>query len=173
MAKTFITTGTGAQQTLGATQNEKIPVYDSKADAEADLTNLSVGQLVATESTHEDDVADLKTYIRNQNILSDYEEIQWTNTTAGAYEAQFDGFVCFGESLQYQTKALISYDGGTTFVDPNIIVQGGGVHGTYQAAGGCLPLKKGWKFYCQSSAGGVPPTTAHATFYKLRDYTGR
>ena len=51
MAKTFVTSGTGAQQTLSPIQNEKIPVYASVADAEADLSNLSENQIVATKDS--------------------------------------------------------------------------------------------------------------------------
>jgi hypothetical protein len=51
MAKTFITSGTGASQTLDAIQNEKVPVYNTRADAEADLANLEEGQIVATKDT--------------------------------------------------------------------------------------------------------------------------
>lgn len=51
MAKQFFTNGTGSQQTLHTAQNEKIPVYDSMADVEADLANLSEEQIVATKDT--------------------------------------------------------------------------------------------------------------------------
>lgn len=49
MAKTFYTTGTGAQQTLTNVQDEKIPIYATKAAADADLANLAVGQIVGTK----------------------------------------------------------------------------------------------------------------------------
>lgn len=49
--KTFSTSGTGNQQTLSEIESDKVPIYDSVADAEADLANLSVGQLVATKDT--------------------------------------------------------------------------------------------------------------------------
>lgn len=49
--KTFTTSGTGSQQTLSPIETDKIPVYDSVTDAEADLANLSVGQIVATKDT--------------------------------------------------------------------------------------------------------------------------
>lgn len=51
MAKTFITSGTGASQTLDAIQNEKVPVYSTRADAEADLANIEEGAIVATKDT--------------------------------------------------------------------------------------------------------------------------
>lgn len=51
MAKTFITSGTGASQTLDAIQNEKVPVYSTRADAEADIANIVEGGIVATKDT--------------------------------------------------------------------------------------------------------------------------
>ena len=52
--KTFTTSGTGSQQTLSPIETDKIPVYDSVTDAEADLANLAVGQIVATKDTGEE-----------------------------------------------------------------------------------------------------------------------
>jgi len=51
MAKTFITSGTGASQTLDAIQNEKVPVYSTRAAAEADIANIEEGAIVATKDT--------------------------------------------------------------------------------------------------------------------------
>lgn len=51
MAKTYITSGTGASQTLDAIQNEKVPVYSTRAAAEADLANIEEGAIVATKDT--------------------------------------------------------------------------------------------------------------------------
>ena len=49
--KSFVTSGTGNQQTLSEIESDKIPIYDSEADLDADLANLSVGQIVATKDT--------------------------------------------------------------------------------------------------------------------------
>lgn len=49
MSKTFRTQGAGVSQTLHEIEDEKIPVYDTKADAEADLANLAEEQIVATK----------------------------------------------------------------------------------------------------------------------------
>lgn len=49
MAKSFYTTGTGDEQTLTPIINEKVPIYDTIADAESDLSNLEVGQIVKTK----------------------------------------------------------------------------------------------------------------------------
>lgn len=37
--------------TMKVTQDDKIPIYDSKADAEADLANIEEGGIVATKDT--------------------------------------------------------------------------------------------------------------------------
>ena len=47
--KTFRTVGSGASQTLEKIENNKIPVYETKEAAEADIVNLSDGQLIATK----------------------------------------------------------------------------------------------------------------------------
>ena len=52
--KTFTTSGTGGGQTLSEIESNKIPIYDSVADVAADLSNLTVGQIVATKDTGEE-----------------------------------------------------------------------------------------------------------------------
>ena len=47
--KTFRTVGSGASQTLEKIENTKIPIYETKAAAEADIANLSDGQIIATK----------------------------------------------------------------------------------------------------------------------------
>ena len=49
MSKTFRTVGVGSTQTLEKIENNKIPVYETKAAAEADIANLSDGQIIATK----------------------------------------------------------------------------------------------------------------------------
>ena len=47
--KTFRTVGSGASQTLEQIENNKIPVYETKEAAEADIANLTNGQIIATK----------------------------------------------------------------------------------------------------------------------------
>ena len=47
--KTFRTVGSGASQTLEKIENNKIPIYETKAAAEADIANLSDGQIIGTK----------------------------------------------------------------------------------------------------------------------------
>ena len=49
MSKTFRTVGSGASQTTEPIENNKIPVYETKAAAEADIANLSDGQIIGTK----------------------------------------------------------------------------------------------------------------------------
>ena len=49
MSKTFRTVGSGSTQTLESIENNKIPIYETKAAAEADIENLTDGQLIATK----------------------------------------------------------------------------------------------------------------------------
>ena len=46
--KTFKTSGTGSGQSLSEIESERIPIYQTVADAEADLANLEEGQIVMT-----------------------------------------------------------------------------------------------------------------------------
>lgn len=74
MAKSFYTQGTGSAQTLNDSQDEKIPVYATKALAQADLANLAEGQIIATK----DGTADTQT-------LKDYVNFRyWDNESQDA-----------------------------------------------------------------------------------------
>lgn len=72
MSKVFIQNGTGSTATLENAHNEKVPVYDTLQDAEADLANLEENQIIAT---NEMVVADtVKQQIRNMYKL-DYSQV--------------------------------------------------------------------------------------------------
>ena len=49
MSRTFRTVGSGNTQSLEPIENNKIPIYETKAAAEADIANLSDGQIIATK----------------------------------------------------------------------------------------------------------------------------
>lgn len=49
--KTFTTSGTGGGQTLSEIETDKIPIYETEADADADLANLAVGQIIGIKDT--------------------------------------------------------------------------------------------------------------------------
>ena len=166
MSKMFILDRSGVNPSMVETPKNSIPVYADKESAEADLTNLSVGQIVATESTHEDDVADLKTYIKNQNILSDAENITIPSNGAAnitplpvdqSYICPYDGYVTFGGTVSsYNIALMVNGIATLSFYGNN------GVWTT--------PVKKGDYLCC---SGGFTISTSFARWYKLRDYTGR
>lgn len=49
--KTFSTSGTGGGQTLSEIETDKLPIYETVADADADLANLAVGQIIGIKDT--------------------------------------------------------------------------------------------------------------------------
>lgn len=63
MAHTFRTQGAGSQQTLHEIEDEKVPIYDTKADAEADLANLAEGQIIGTKDVSTDYESELYNYV--------------------------------------------------------------------------------------------------------------
>lgn len=94
--KTFSTNGTGSQQTLSEIESDKMPIYETMADAEADLANLEEGQLVGIEDTG-DELAQPVNTVEAGNLhavtsnavaemfsapLSDDFEISFSNQTA-------------------------------------------------------------------------------------------
>lgn len=98
--KSYVTEGTGSQQTLTDSQDNKIPVYDSRADVEADLANLTVGQIVATKDTG-DELAQPVDVVESGNLHAVssnavYNETQKVNTISETnYEARRIGRICF------------------------------------------------------------------------------
>lgn len=87
--KTFSTSGTGSQQSLSEIENNKIPVYDTKTDAESDLANLTVGQIIATKdegnetSTPVDVVQDGNMHAVTSNAVADSLSYSTSETLTG------------------------------------------------------------------------------------------
>ena len=96
MSKTFRTVGSGSTQTLEKIENNKIPVYETKAAAEADIANLTDGQLIATKDEGNemfnpvDVVESGNLHAVTSNAVFDYvnnvEEITPTINTDSRYE---------------------------------------------------------------------------------------
>lgn len=85
MAKSFYTQGTGSQQTLNDSQDEKIPVYATKAQAQADLANLAEGQIIATKDGTAD-TQTLKDYVNFRYIDNESQNADANTLTApGVY----------------------------------------------------------------------------------------
>jgi len=167
MSKVFIQNGTGSTATLENAHNEKIPVYDTLQDAEADLADLEENQIIAT---NEMVVADsVKAYIRNQNLLSDWESITIPVGAENAIIMNYDGF--FAGFFNAASNSLnVQY----FLVDQNGVEGGDGGYVVHKqsSAGVTLPFKKGDKIYKRiSSQNGTFIETVR--YYKQRDYTGR
>ena len=159
MAKEFYTEGTGSNQVLHESPNEKIPVYDDLAAAEADLANLAVGQIGTTKDVgiSSDIVEALKQYISDENELSAVEEVDMLshNTPSTPLLVDYDGFMSFGFSTgNGWTGAVIN---GTTY-------QTSGNNGNFIT----LPIKKGDSVYTINYASLVNKT--YARWYKKRHY---
>jgi hypothetical protein len=89
MAKTFRTVGSGSAQTTEPIENNKIPIYDTKTDAESDLANLTVGQIIATKdegnetSTPVDVVEDGNMHAVTSNAVADSLSYSTDETLTG------------------------------------------------------------------------------------------
>lgn len=146
MAKQFYTNGTGNQQTLHSAQNEKVPIYESIADVEADLANLAEGQIVATPDTGDelsqpvDTIESGNLHAVTSNAVAEYAKnmianavIDNTKFALGAVntnvKANYNGllYAIFSKSA---TNAVSLYEddieiwrsdiGGTTFAYSNV-----------------------------------------------------
>lgn len=75
--KTFKTSGTGSGQSLSEIESERIPVYQTVADAEADLANLEAGQIVMTPDEGAEELlsvkAQLKAIVADSTDFADFK----------------------------------------------------------------------------------------------------
>lgn len=154
--------------TMKVTQDDKIPVYDSLADAEADIANLEENQIGMTKDTGAE-FPDLQEYIRNQNILDDWEAISISTDSNNPTVIPYDGFLelaCQGENL---TGSIIHINGDVRS-DFYVVFNGLTAAGNNYAITHSLPVAKGDRIYRSGSLGIFFSTVR---YYKLRDYTGR
>lgn len=105
--KTFTTSGTGSQQTLSELETDKMPLYNSLADAEADLVNLEEGQIVATKDTGDE-------------LAQPVDTVQ-----AGNLHAVTSNAVFLASSPNYANKQLI-FDGLTHYENSGYVVPDNG-----------------------------------------------
>jgi hypothetical protein len=83
--KQFITDGIGSSQTLDDVQNEKLPVYDTIEDAQDDLANLAVGQIISTKSINDVEYGDVVEYVNNYldgMFTRSQNDSSWVNVTS-------------------------------------------------------------------------------------------
>lgn len=160
MSKAYIVSRTGGTVTKAPVNDNKLPIYANETALDADLSNLEDGSIVATKGGHDDVIDQMKAYIRNQNVLSDWEDITIPTTSATAIEMQYDGFI--GIKVTGNSYGFVFVDG--------VEVCGNSMFTSYSQAGLTFPFKKGQKIYINTSGS----FSVHKVcYYKLRDYTGR
>lgn len=129
--KTFTTSGTGSQQTLSELETDKLPLYNTLADAEADLANLEENQIVATKDTG-DELAQPVNVVQAGNLhavtsnavaemfsapLSDDFEISFSNQTANCTGILYVNIVKQNTStvtIKEDNTSILGTDLGTT-----------------------------------------------------------
>lgn len=67
MAKEFYTNGTGSSQTLNPSDESKIRIYDSKADADLDLSNIAENEIIATKAGESEGVVEVVDTVEEDN----------------------------------------------------------------------------------------------------------
>ena len=130
--KLLFTEGIGASQTTTNAQDEKIPVYETIDAASADLANLEVGQIVATNDTGSelsnpvDVVQDGNMHAVTSNAVADgLNEIMPAGTILpGMWQTAPKGFLlCDGatyQTSQYPGLASVLGATGDTFTVPDL-----------------------------------------------------
>ena len=141
---------------LAGGEGISMEVYPTLEDAEQDLPNLDEGQFIATE---EGDNA-VALYVKNQNILSDYESITIGKTAETATTMQYDGYI---NIIANSAGTLNVYLNGETLIYYRIS------GASYCDLPVMIAVKKGDVIYTNN----VTTSASKARFYKLRDYTGR
>lgn len=173
MSKTYIVSRNGGTVTKAPINDNKIPIYANETALDADLANIPDNTLVATSSGHDDVIDQMKDYIRKQNVLSDWEDVYGTwvtsNSPSDVYNVPYDGFLTF--SMPQNSSVGANYilylldDNGVNW--KNITYYQGGNSGIPIT----VAVKKGWKLYGAYISNTF--SKVYASFYKLRDYTGR
>lgn len=104
-------------------------------------------------------LAQMAQHIRNQNILSDYEDITISTDSANPTVMQYDGFI------YVSTRYLANLNINTAYlpISDHVDISGGGA---------CMvAVRKGDRVYIDISTSNT--LTEKVAYYKLRDYTGR
>ena len=166
MSRAYIVTRNGGTVTKAPINDNKIPIYANKTAMEADASNIPEGSIVFTKSDHDDVIDQMKEYIRNQNVLSDWEDITLSTDSNNPTLIDKDGF------LMFSCGKGEGQGGGQYFINVN------GINFTYvfcsdgvRAGGTCtIPLKKGDLVYSPNFR---YVSICKVAYYKLRDYSDR
>ena len=68
MAKEYFTNNTGASQTLNASDQSKIKIYDSKTDMDAAISNIAENEIVATKAGESEGVVEVADVVEDGNM---------------------------------------------------------------------------------------------------------
>lgn len=159
MSRAYIVSRNGGTVTKAPINDNKIPIYANKTAMEADASNIPDGSIVFTKSDHDDVIDQMKAYIRNQNVLSDWESVASIGTSStNAFEAEYDGFLMLSATTENGFKVYVNGIDiarlGCYINDPNSTT---------------IPLKKGDEVYADNQSG----LKIYVRYYKLRDYSDR
>ena len=182
--KQFVLDRTGTNPVMDEVPTEKLPIYENESDLDADLSNLEDGAIVATNGGHDDVIDGMKTYIRNQNLLSNPKKCSYrdtyngttgisgmtgTNTEADPLVMPYDGFVNVYLSGGSGNVILNYIDENNQSQTWERLYANNGI-----AGGSCLPVKKGtklWEYNYSIESWDIVYYVFQ--FYENRDYTGR
>ena len=105
-------------------------------------------------------------YIENQNLLSEFEDVTLSPSSATATEMEYDGFLI----VNHQATAI----GGTVYA--SVFINGVQFSASWSTTQNVIittrdtyPIKKGDKVYVT----GMTSTTGKCRFFKQRDYSNR
>ena len=68
MSKEYFTSNTGASQTLNASDQSKIKIYDSKIDMDTDISNIAENEIVATKAGESEGVVEVTDVVEDGNM---------------------------------------------------------------------------------------------------------
>lgn len=160
MSRAYIVSRNGGTVTKAPINDNKIPIYANKTAMEADASNIPDGSIVFTKSDHDDVIDQMKEYIRNQNVLSDWETITLPTTAQTAIRMEYDGFI-HNDSNNPNMSIYVSDDNGTTWRSFYTLLDAHNERDSIDAI-----VKYGDLVYATHSGN-------YASFYKLRDYSDR
>ena len=163
MSRAYIVTRNGGTVTKAPINDNKIPIYANKTAMEADASNIPDGAIVFTKSDHDDVIDQMKEYIRNQNVLSDFEDITISTDANNPTVMRYDGFIAVANMSNGDAYRFIYVN--NIEVDVNYHVN------TNARSADWLPVSKGDNVYMISHGGYI--AWIRGRFYKLRDYSDR
>lgn len=160
----------GSTSQFNQNTNDRIPFGALNKDEKhfvLDVDNSKVWTNLFDDENVQDKIRNIvgieKSYIRDQNILDEMEEITIPSDENNPLEFEYDGFLYLNRS---STSSSINF---------KVYLNGIEIHlrGIYAAYAG-IPFVKGDTLYLQSNtASSLNTATTRVRYYKLRDYMGR